>query len=299
MSNYMNTGELSRYLGINEKKVYTLVTEGGLPGTKVTGKWIFIKDLVDMWIENSVENYPAAMSRLKGTLMMGGSDDPLFDVTIREMQKASSAIFPFFCKTGSLGGLSLLRDHKAHLCASHLLDSKKEEYNLPFIDSYLPDFRIVTVNFACRQQGLIVKAGNPLRLRRVEDLMNPGIRLINRQKGSGTRVLLDSYLKKLCTDGTKIKGYDTEATTHFDVGLKVLRGLADVGVGIKMTANALGLGFVPLRKERFDILIPRDSFLLEQVQTFVEILKSRQFQRRASEFGGYDTRISGKVIYAS
>lgn len=298
MSKYMDTKELSRYLGINEKKVYKLVAEKRLPATKITGKWIFLKDLVDIWIEDSIENYPKALERLKGILMITGSNDPLLELIINEVKRTSHNLLPYLLHTGSLKGLLVLKEDKAHISSSHLLDKESGEYNLSFISSYLPDSKIVVVNFAHREQGLIVKSDNPLKIKGIEDLSRPKIKFINRNKGSGTRILLDIYLKEFNISVSKIKGYGTEVTTHFEVGLRVLKGLADVGMGIRAVANILGLGFIPLRKERLDLLIPKNYFFFPEIQTLLEILKSYQFKRKAGEFGGYDTKDSGRIIYA-
>ncbi len=295
MGSYMNTRELAKYLGINEKKVYSLIEEKGLPATKVTGKWGFFKELVDHWLENSVENHPSVLHKLKGFLMVAGSNDPLLDFALGEMEH--SGLFPFFCNTGSTDGLSMLRDRKIHIASSHILDEEAGEYNIPMVASHFAEFRTVVVNFAYRQQGLILKSGNPLKIKGVEDLSKTKVRYINRQKGSGTRVLIDSFLNKTGIDSSNIKGYETEVSTHLDVGLRILRGEADAGAGIRATAHLLGLDFIPLKEERFDLLIPRDYFFMDEVQRLIEILNSGQFRSESARFGGYDTRDSGKVIY--
>ncbi len=294
---YMNTSELSRYLGINEKKIYALIIEKGLPATKVTGKWLFVDKLIDIWIENSMENHPLTLNWPKGILMIAGSNDPLLDLTVNEAAKAETRFFSFFCNTGSLGGLSMLKNGKAHISVAHLLDSKEEEYNLPFIDSCLPGFSMMVINFAYRQQGLIIKADNPLKIKGPEDLHRQEIKFINRQPGSGTRMLLDGYLKKSGIATSGIRGYRTEVSTHFEVGFNILRGIADVGPGIKAVADMLGLGFIPLREECFDLLIPKHYFFFQEIQLLLQILNSPQFKRGASRFGGYDTRDSGKITY--
>ncbi|UCD85848.1 MAG: helix-turn-helix transcriptional regulator [Deltaproteobacteria bacterium] len=296
MASYMNTKELSEYLSINEKKIYTLITGKKLPATKITGKWIFLKELVDLWIENSIENYPQTMRKLKGVLMIAGSNDPLLELVMNETKKTDPGFFPFFSIMGSLEGLTVLKNNKAHICGCHLLDTERKEYNFPFIKSYLPDFKTVAINFAYRQQGLIVKRNNPLKIKGIEDLSRHEIRLVNRQAGSGTRVLLDSYLKHLSIVSSRIRGYRTVVNTHWEVGLGILKGAADVGLGIKAVADGLGLGFIPLKEERFDLLIPQDYFFFEEVQRFLKVLRSSQFKQKAARFGGYDTRESGRVM---
>lgn len=299
MDNYMNTRELSRYLGINEKKIYSLIAKKKLPATKITGKWGFFKELVDVWLENSIENHPPILRRQKGLLLVAGSNDPLLSFILNEMERAEDPLFPFLCTTGSLAGLSMLQTRRVHISGSHLLDSAKGEYNIPFLASHVPDFSVLAINFAYRQQGLIIRPDNPLKVKGVEDLTRTDIRFINRQKGSGTHLLVEEHLKRLGLDPSKVEGYETEVSTHLEVGISILRGEADVGVGIKAIAEMLGLGFIPLQEERFDLLIPKDYFLFEEVQQFLDTLKSNQFKGMAASLGGYDTRDSGKIIYAS
>ena len=163
MTKYMNTIELSQYLGINEKKIYTLIVEKKIPATKITGKWIFIKEFVDMWIEDSVKNYSQEIEKLRGILMVAGSNDLLLESTRSNTKNTTPEFYAYILQTGSLKGLSVLKNGKAHISGSHLLSDEKGEYNLPFISSYLSDFQVVVINFAYRQQGLIIRGGNPLK----------------------------------------------------------------------------------------------------------------------------------------
>jgi len=294
----MNTEQVSKYLGINEKKVYKLITEKKLPATKITGKWTFLKDMVDRWLEGDID-MDVFLRQQKGVLLITGSDDMLFSQITNILNKYSTDIFPFFCKTGSLKGLDVMKQGKAHIAGTHLLDEDSREYNIPFIDSYLEDRHIVTMNFASREQGLIVKKNNPKHIIKLEDIARRGIRFINRQKGSGTRNLLDLSLKKLGISSLSVNGYKKEVTTHLEVGLHILNNSADCGIGIKSVSNMLGLGFVPLSKERFDIVILKEVFFSNSLQNFIEILRSAKFKRIASALGGYDTKTSGKVIYTN
>ncbi len=292
----MNTKELSTYLGINEKKIYTLITEKKLPATKVTGKWIFLKDMIDNWLENSTgeKHY---IKESKDVLMITGSDDILFNKLTDMIKKHVPHLFPFLCKTGSLKGMTVLKEGNAHMAGAHLLDEETKEYNLPFIDLYLKEYHTVTVNFAKREQGILLKKGNPKGIKNLEDLVRKDIRCINRQKGSGTRKLLDVLIKKLGISHLLINGYKKEVTTHFEVGLNVLNDNVDCGLGIKAVEKMLDLDFIPIVKERFDIIILKEFFFLKQVQKFLEVLRSQQFKKIAKNLGGYDTMDSGKIIY--
>lgn len=299
MAAYMNTRELAKYLGINEKKVYSLIEEKNLPATKITGKWGFLRELVDIWLENSVDSYPSVLHRLKGFLMVAGSNDPLLEFALDELEKGGSGFFPFFCNMGSTEGLQMLSERKVHVAASHLFDQETGEYNTGQASSDLAKLRTVIINFAYRKQGLIVKKGNSLKIKGIEDLTRKGIRFVNRQKGAGTRALIDSLMKKHRIDTSSINGYENEVYTHLDVGLRVLKGEADSGAGIMATANLLGLDFIPLKEERFDLLIPRDYLFVEEVTALMDILRSERFAKEAERFGGYDLRDTGKMIYSS
>ncbi|MEK7306953.1 MAG: helix-turn-helix transcriptional regulator [Nitrospirota bacterium] len=299
MNKYMNTRELSRYLGVNEKKIYSLIAEKRLPATKITGKWGFLKELVDIWLENSIENHQPILRRQKGLLLVAGSNDPLLNLILNELERAGEPLFPFLCTTGSLAGLSMLKARSVHISGSHLLDTANGEYNIPFLASHIPDFSVVAVNFAYRQQGLLIRGENPLKIKGIEDLVRPYIRFINRQKGSGTHLLVDEHLKRLGIDPSQVSGYETEVSTHLETGISILKGDADAGVGIRTIAEMLGLGFIPLQEERFDLLIPKDYFFFEEVQQFLDALKTSQFRGKAASLGGYDTRDSGRIIYTS
>ncbi|MFQ5455333.1 MAG: substrate-binding domain-containing protein [Nitrospirota bacterium] len=299
MRKYMNTCELAGYLGINEKKIYSLIRDKNLPATKITGKWGFYKELVDIWLENSIENYPSLLKKQNGILMVTGSNDPLLDYMLNRIEKSEHPVFSFFCNTGSLYGLTMLNAGKVHISGSHLMDTDSEEYNIYFLASSFSNLRVVAINFAYRQQGLIVKSGNPLKIKGWSDLGRHGIRFINRNKGSGTRLLIDEYLKKVGIDSSMVNGYETEAITHLEVGISILKGDVDAGVGIKTAADMLNLDFIPLKKERFDLVIPREYFFSGDIQQIMTGLRSSQFKEKASMFGGYDTRDSGQIMYTS
>jgi putative molybdopterin biosynthesis protein len=294
----MNTKELAEYLRINEKKVYALIIEKKLPATKITGKWIFLKELVDSWLEQSISG-GTARSLSKDIMLITGSDDPLFSELGTMLHAQDTRVIPFYGKTGSLGGLSVLKGGNAHVSAAHLLDEASGEYNLPFIDAHLEDCRIAMVRFAIREQGILAARGNPKNIQSIRGFARKEVTCINRQEGSGTRKLFDMMLKQSGIKHQVIRGYGREVTTHLEVGLAILNGSADCGIGIKAIANALGIVFIPIKREHFDIIVPKEFFFLPQVQLMLEILKSRQFRNRARLLGGYDTAHSGMIIYDS
>jgi excisionase family DNA binding protein len=291
----MNTKEVAAYLGIHEKKVYYLVKAGMIPCTRVTGKWIFPKNLIDQWIEESTTG-PVRRQRMEERpfLLAAGSDDPSLGI-LQELYIKNRAPTSFFLATvGSSAGLEAIRDGVADLALAHLLDQATGEYNLPYLREIIPS-GATAVSLFNRELGLVVRAGNPLGLRKLPDLVRTGLRIINRQKGSGTRVYLDQELARLGIEPNQIDGYEQHVVTHLEVGLKVLQGEADTGLATRAAARLLGLDFSPLTQERFDILIVKDRFFSRGVQALIEIVCSREFRTRVEALGGYDTSDSGRI----
>ena len=181
---------------------------------------------------------------------------------------------------------------------SHLLDPKTGEYNIPFLPQYLPNVKPVVVNLFRRDLGFVVAPKNPFQIRGFEDLTQKGIRFVNRQKGSGTRVLLDQHLKRLQISPAKINGYRKEVYTHFEVGLSILSKEADVGVATIAISKLLGLRFIPITQESFDMILDQSTFFEKGVQAFMEVLNSHEFRNRVEKLGSYDFKNSGKVLYS-
>ena len=297
MNDLMSTRAVARYLGINEKKVYFLAKTGKIPCTRVTGKWTFPKKLVDQWIEKSASGLLQTKSKSEERpfLLAAGSDDPSLGI-LRDLfeQKTQPASF-FMGTVGSSRGLAAVRNGVADFATSHLLDPATGEYNLPFLNSLHP-FKAVAVQLFYRELGLVVPTGNPKKIQSITDLSRGKVRVINRQAGSGTRVYLDHEVARLKIDAKKIPGYGTTVATHLEVGLRVLAGGADVGLATKTTALLLGLEFVPLTRERFDLLIPEDRFFLRGIQVLLGIIGSGEFRDRVQAMGGYDVSESGRII---
>ncbi|MFQ5656078.1 MAG: substrate-binding domain-containing protein [Candidatus Methylomirabilales bacterium] len=296
MGEFMNTQEVARYLGIHEKKVYHLVKAGKIPCTRVTGKWIFPKSLVDQWIAESAGG-PVRLRREdeRPFLLAAGSDDPSLTI-LRELYSRRLSSLPLFLATvGSSAGLAAIRDGVADVALAHLLDPETGEYNLPYIREVHPS-GVTAVPLFYRELGLVLRPGNPFGLRQVADLARTGLRIVNRQKGSGTRQYLDHELARLGIDSKLINGYDNHVVTHLEVGLKILRAEADAGIVTRAAARLLGLDFTPLTRERFDILISKERFFSRGVQVLLEIVGSREFRTRVEGLGGYDTSESGRIL---
>ncbi len=197
--------------------------------------------------------------------------------------------------TGSLGGLIALAEGKADLAGIHLWDSETDNYNEPYVRRLLPGQRVALVTLAHRRIGLIVAAGNPLGIQSLEDLCRPGLRFVNRQAGSGTRVWLDAALRIAGMDASQIDGYQTEKITHSSIAQAVAEGLADVGLCLEAAAISYGLGFVPQTRERYDLVIPQAVMDLSSVQRFIEWLGESRTKETIQNLGGYEVAETGSV----
>jgi excisionase family DNA binding protein len=299
MPELMNTREVARYLGINEKKVYFLAKAGKIPCTRVTGKWTFPKKLIDQWIEESASALvePKAKTEERSFLLAAGSDDPSLGI-LHDFYEAQTQPTSFFMTTvGSSGGLAAIRSGIADFATAHLLDPARAISN-ESAPGLFPAHAIV-VELFYRELGLLVPPGNPKGIKSLRDLARSKLRIINRQPGSGTRIYLDQELARARLNGKKISGYDTTVSTHLEVGLRVLGGAADVGLATLTTAHLLGLDFIPLTRERFDLLIPKDRFFTRGIQALLGIIGSRVFRERVDTLGGYDVTESGRIINLS
>jgi putative molybdopterin biosynthesis protein len=300
MQKLLSTKEVAEFINVNEKMVYSLVSDKGLPATKITGKWLFPKHLVEQWVEANTINYPDNVDRLPpydGLLIITGSNDPLLDRAIAIFNSQNSDQLAVFGNLGSMGGLKALRQGLCHIASSHLLQDDESEYNFDFAFKELDDMPAV-VNFCRREQGILVPKGNPKNITTVADLGRPGIKIVNRSLSTGTRLLLDKELKKIGINGEKIEGYATEVSRHLDVGLEILSGRADAGPAIRAVAKLLDLDFIPLRWERFDLMISKERFFDEGIQRFLGILHETGFQQMAArELAGYDVSSSGQMVF--
>jgi len=299
MSQLLTTKEVAQFLNINEKMVYSLVSEKGLPASKVTGKWMFPRHLVEQWVEANTLNYPKAAdspSVSPAVLIIAGSNDLLLDKVIGLYNTHFPGNIAVFGNLGSMGGLQALRQNCCHIASSHLLQENEQDYNFEFADREL-DHMPAIVNFCRREQGILVSKGNPKKIKTVADFARPGICIVNRPLGTGTRLLLDQELKKTGVRADKIKGYDNEVSRHLDVGLEILAQRADAGLGIHAVAGLLNLDFVPLRWERYDLMIFKERFFDSHVQNFLGLLHEEPFFNLAVTLQGYDVQLSGRMLF--
>ncbi|GAB6182547.1 molybdopterin biosynthesis protein [Thermodesulfovibrio hydrogeniphilus] len=232
------------------------------------------------------------------TIVCIGSHDNTLDVLYNFLRKRYPDVTLSSAHVGSMGGLAAIKKGEAHVAGTHLLDEAIGEYNVPFIKRLMPDKRVVLINLVYRIQGFIVKKGNPKNIKNFEDLVRDDVIFINRQAGSGTRLLLDKYLRELGINPSQIKGYEKDEYTHMGVASAVLTGRADAGLGILAAAKALDLDFIPVAEERYDLLIPAEFIESPIIQALLNVIKEdADFKKAVISLGGYDVRDMGKIIY--
>lgn len=297
---FLTTKEVAQLLDVHEKMVYALVAEKGLPASKVTGKWLFPRHLVEQWVERHIPRtadvLPAAAPH--GLLVLAGSHDLLLHQVLNLFNRRSPEHLAVFANVGSLRGIQALRQGMCHIASSHLLQRDDVEYNFEFLDRELGGEVAAVVNFCRREQGLLLAPGNPRQIRCMVDLGIAGLRVANRPEGTGTRLLFDRELAKVGLAGTELDGYDREFSSHFDVGVEVLMKRADAAPGIKAVANTLGLDFLPLRWERYDLLIAKRRFFEPDIQDFLNLLHDPDIHAAAERIGGYDVGACGHMIFS-
>jgi molybdopterin molybdotransferase/putative molybdopterin biosynthesis protein len=238
------------------------------------------------------------LDEIYGTIVAIGSHDLVLDLAASALRSDDAMVTLASSNVGSLGGLVALRDGLCHIAGSHLLDPATGEYTLPYVDQVFgasaPDVAIVRL--VHREQGLLVAPGNPLGIGGIQDLTRPGLRYVNRQRGAGTRVLLDHELAKLGMDPHAIEGYPREEPTHLAVAAAIAAGRADAGLGIMAAAKPFGLGFVPVTREPYDLVIAPGALDSPQLAPLWSLLRSDHFQSAVTELGGYSAKEMGRRI---
>ena len=240
------------------------------------------------------------LSAIEQTIVIVGSHDNSLDVLANLLRSGHSGLTLSSSHVGSMGGLMAVKKGMCHLAGSHLLDTTDGTYNRSYIQRYLPelyaDKQIRLVNLVFREQGLMVPKGNPKGIQGIEDLSRTDITLINRQTGSGTRILLDYRLQQIGLNPGDISGYRNEEFTHMSVAVAVLSRTADTGLGIYAAARALDLDFIPVVTEQYDLVIPQAYFESPPVQVLLEIIRGDEFRRQVESLGGYSTQQTGQVL---
>lgn len=237
------------------------------------------------------------LEAIERTVLALGSHDPMLDLLGQYLAARLPGYRLSSAHVGSMGGLTGLRRKEAHIAGIHLLDPETGDYNISYVQRYLPGESVQVVTFAHREQGFMVAQGNPLNIQSVDDL--PRVRYVNRQRGAGTRVLLDYELQQRSVDPGSISGYDREEYTHLAVAAAIASGAADCGLGVRSGAVALNLEFIPVGWERYDLVIPTEHLSHPGVKGLLEVLHDSEFKQALAEQPGYDARETGTVQYTS
>jgi putative molybdopterin biosynthesis protein len=287
VSQLMNTKEVAEYVRLKERSIYNLVAMQRIPFTRVTGKLVFPKVLIDSWLLDQAEGVPT-IALLPHVI--AGSHDPLLEWAVRESGSELALLFD-----GSLAGLERLAQRRAVASGLHVIDSDTKSYNVPQVRARLPREPVIVLEWAWREQGLIVAAGNPLGIERLADLNR--MRFAARQPEAGSRLLLDHLLR---TEGLRPETVHADGPplrTETEVALAVSEGRADVGLGIAAVARQLNLDLVPLTRERYDLLIWRRAYFEPPLQRLLAFCASAAFAAKAENLGGYDVSGLGRVHY--
>jgi putative molybdopterin biosynthesis protein len=295
--------EIAEILKISKFTVYELIKRGELAAYHVGRK-----------VRVEATDLEAFKHRTKGVVQQGSGSmpepvvpvaesviicgqDALLDILIRRLEKELPWSNCLRAHMGSMNGLLAMYYGKANVATAHLWDGDTDEYNLPYIRRILPGQKIMVINLVFRTQGFYVMEGNPLGISGWTELTRADIRFINREPGSGTRVLLDEQLRKLGIDHSQVPYYDNVETTHLAVASCVARGAADVGLGTEsVAAQVKGLDFVPLQKERYDLVIRKEDLDKPYGKAILNLLRSTSFRNEVSGMGRYDLSQMGKLI---
>jgi putative molybdopterin biosynthesis protein len=309
------TEEIAAILKVSKLTVYDLIKKGELPAYRV-GRQMRIdeKDLEAYktrakgdvsFTSHPVTHNPSFShtpetkqytSSLHRMAVISGQDMSL-DILTKYMEKQTNLYRPLRSYAGSLNGLLSMYNGEADIVSTHLWDGDTGEYNIPYIRKILAGHRYVVVNLLSRQSGFYVKKGNPKQIQNWEDLNKSGITIANREKGSGARVLLDEQLRLHGISPESIHGYETEQSSHLGVVGAIASGEADVGIGIEKAAYIVGIDFIPLIKERYDLVILKSKENRPLLELLLNILQSSAFQHELQAIGGYDLSQTGSVIY--
>ena len=296
--------EAAQVLKISKYTLYELVKKGEIKASRVGRQLRIDPDGLERYLQGAgaatclpreEEDEPSSHGE---ELRFVGSHEPAVELLLEFVRHGGTAMKVSAHYGGSMEGLLALYKRRANLAGVHLWDEQTDEYNLPFVHYVLPGEQVAVVNLVRRVQGWIVPPGNPWGIRNWQDLGREGLRLINRQKGSGTRLRLDAFLRQAGLDAREIRGYNLEEQTHFGVAYQVAKGAADAGIGIRAMAEQFGLGFVPLFEERYDLVCLPELVRTRLWEQVLAVLQDPVFRGMLSRQAGYSTEDTGRVWLA-
>lgn len=307
MNSSLSVVEVAQILNITKNTVYEMVKREELPSYKVGKKIRIDKIDVENYINNQknifkCKSIPLSESNVNmvtpvknGEIIISGQDIVL-DILCRMIESRTTNIRTYRSNMGSYNGLYDMYNNKVSISSCHLWDSETDTYNTNFVKKLLPGVPCILVNIAYRTQGFYVKNGNPKNIKSWSDLSRSDITMVNREKGSGVRILLDGKLHAL-NISNNINGYENEETSHLSVASCVARGNADVGIGNeKVSKQVDNIDFIPLQKERYDLVIKNSDLNNPVYKSIVDILSSKEFKNELEGLGGYDLKDTGKIV---
>lgn len=310
MSLTLTAAEAAKILKISKYTLYELVKRGEIPAHHIGRQLRIDPAVLEHYLHGTMSNYktpptvnPSETSASlpsntpgKPTIRFVGSHDPVVELLFEFLKHTPMPVEFTLSFKGSMDGLIALYRREAEVSGMHLWDNVSKDYNVSYVQHIIPDESVCIVNLVQREQGFIVAPGNPLHIKAWEDLTKEGVRFINRQKGSGTRLRLDSYLQAAKISPDRIQGYSHEETTHSALACLIANGQADVGVGVKSAATRLGLDFIPLFQERYDLVCLGQTSRTPVWKQLVNILGSPGFIQAVNQQNGYDTSLTGKIL---
>ncbi|TKI56005.1 helix-turn-helix domain-containing protein [Brevibacillus antibioticus] len=312
--NSYTTEEIAKILRISKLTVYDLIKKGELPAYRVGRQMRVDESDLEAYKAKAKGEYRQASavnipqtgqaqqsSRYEQTgigrnIIISGQDVSL-DLLAGHLEKKDEAYRPLRSYVGSLNSLVAMYTGKADIVSTHLYDGDTNEYNVPYIRRILCGHRFVVINMLSRWAGFYVQAGNPKQMKAWSDFTKPGIRMVNREKGSGARTLIEEQFRLANIVGSDVIGYGREESNHLAVAGVVARREADVGVGIEKAASLVGVEFVPTIRERYDLVLLKNKDNEPLIQAVLDVLDSRPFQKELEAVGGYDLSQTGKIMY--
>jgi len=315
-SNPLTPAEVAEILKISKYTVYEMVKRGELPAYRVGKKIRVDSHDLQEYINKGKGNEPApdehlvlspasplespllsveTSAKAPGLVICG--QDICLDILGRHLEHHPAGVRAYRQNLGSFAGLLALYQDRADLAAIHLWDSDSNSYNIPYVRRLLPGIPAVVIHLGCRMQGFYVARGNPKNIKQWEDLVQPGIRFVNREAGSGTRVLIDEQFRILGINRQMVKGYENLEFSSLAVASAVSRGIVDVGVGsVKASLQVRDIDFIPLRRERYELVIKKEDINRAPFQAVLEILKSLAFKTELQGLGDYDLSETGTIV---
>ncbi|TPQ29983.1 DNA-binding protein [Bradyrhizobium guangdongense] len=295
---FLTTSEAADYLRLGERKLYELVTTGAIPCSKVTGKWLFPRHELDLWVLSGLAR-PSGMLTSEPPPIIGGSQDDLLEWSLRESGSGLASL-----SEGTARGLERLQRNEVMAAAVHFhsidsSDNLANDANAAAVRTASDLHDVVLIGMVRREQGLVLPAGNPKKLRSLSDVLALGAKMALRQQGAGAQMLLDVLLKRAGASQKDLRRMDDPCLTGPDLAAAIRAGNADCGVATRAAAKAAGLEFAPLLWESFDLALRQRSYFRPPMQALIRFLTDKRLRQRAEELTGYDTSPAGQIRFAA